>query len=443
MTSNKHKRILVVDDKAENVNLLYHTLTQKGYSVSGVPSGKIALKIVREFDPHLILLDVMMPDMDGYETCKKLSKDPLTSEIPIIFVTAKTNPEEIAKGFAAGAKDYITKPINEPEVWARIENQLKIRDLLNKKELLINQLNMQEQRYRTIINSASNPMLTVSPPGRISSVNPAATSFLGYEKEEIIGQSFSRFLDTEFVEEYKTCFVNDTIFEEQDNKIVDNGAREVKIVTRNGINVPVDLSINQLGLNYPLYLCHFHDLTLHKQHEKELKRLSHIDKLTNIANRRSLDEYLKKEWQRATRCKTEISILFVDIDYFKKYNDHYGHKAGDECLKRVARVLNKTVSRPTDIVARYGGEEFVVVLPETNQPGAEKVAEDLRCEIEQLAIEHIHSSLSQYVTVSIGVSNVLPEQDMTSEQLLVAADKALYKAKQTGRNTIASEPVTD
>jgi diguanylate cyclase (GGDEF)-like protein len=169
---------------------------------------------------------------------------------------------------------------------------------------------------------------------------------------------------------------------------------------------------------------------------RTLRQLSSLDGLTGVANRRNFDESLMKEWRRGIRRKTHLALMMIDVDFFKSYNDAYGHLKGDECLKRVAMALANSVRRPTDLVARYGGEEFVVVLPETPIEGAATVAEALRDKIEALRIMHAHSKVSDHVTISLGVASTIPTNDSIPTVLIVAADQALYQAKQEGRNRV-------
>ncbi len=168
----------------------------------------------------------------------------------------------------------------------------------------------------------------------------------------------------------------------------------------------------------------------------DLQKLSSIDSLTGIANRRSFDENLKKEWNRAMRNEKHLSLLMLDIDFFKLYNDHYGHQGGDVCLKQVAAGLNSAIHRETDFLARYGGEEFSAVLPDTDLDGAVKVAEEMRQTIKSQQISHAKSKVCDIVTVSIGVSSVVPQKGADPEILIAAADQALYKAKEDGRDRI-------
>jgi diguanylate cyclase (GGDEF)-like protein len=170
---------------------------------------------------------------------------------------------------------------------------------------------------------------------------------------------------------------------------------------------------------------------------RKLERLSFLDGLTNIANRRRFDEYLGLEWRRAQREQTPVSLILVDVDFFKLFNDHYGHEAGDEVLKRVAATLDATVGRPADLVARYGGEEFVVVLPGTDVQGAARLAERLRAAVAAMAIPHAQSRTAPHVTISLGVATVVPAREGAPEGLVTAADQALYEAKREGRNRLA------
>ena len=170
----------------------------------------------------------------------------------------------------------------------------------------------------------------------------------------------------------------------------------------------------------------------------ELQRLSLSDALTCIGNRRFLDELLEREWRRALREQTPLSVVMLDIDYFKLFNDTYGHVAGDDCLRKVAGILTATIQRTTDFASRYGGEEFVLVLPATDEQGALTVAEKIRCRVEALAIPHEKSPLAGVVTVSIGVATIMPLRDSDAGLLMTAADQALYRAKTAGRNQVRS-----
>lgn len=166
----------------------------------------------------------------------------------------------------------------------------------------------------------------------------------------------------------------------------------------------------------------------------ELERLSSLDGLTGISNRRIFDEFIKREWLRAARDGRSISLIMIDIDHFKKFNDGYGHQGGDDCLRRVARALADTVKRPSDLVARYGGEEFGVVMPDTDREGAGKIAEALRVAIDNMNITHEFSTTTDHVTISLGVATMPPNGVTAPEELITKADEALYLAKESGRN---------
>lgn len=172
---------------------------------------------------------------------------------------------------------------------------------------------------------------------------------------------------------------------------------------------------------------------------KMLKQLSYLDALTGVANRRYFDNFIGKEWKRAVREKSSLAIIFIDIDYFKTFNDTYGHQTGDFCLKQIAKAIGEAVKRPGDIVARYGGEEFVVVLPGTDKPGAFKVAEEIRLNVLALKIEHSASRVLNIISISLGVASSTPVIDTIPAVLIKKADEALYKAKENGRNRVEFE----
>lgn len=167
-----------------------------------------------------------------------------------------------------------------------------------------------------------------------------------------------------------------------------------------------------------------------------MSALLYQDALTGIANRRHFDDFLNREWRRCVRNGTQLSLVMIDIDFFKSYNDHFGHPAGDRCLKQVATILNTFPKRPSDLTARYGGEEFVVILAEADESAAMNIAENIRRAVESERIDHPHSKAADVVTLSLGVATVSPDRNVTEQSLVIHADQALYQAKATGRNKV-------
>lgn len=292
--------VLIVDDTSSNIKTLGEILRNE-CNIIFARNGKNALELAQKMRPDLVLLDVVMPEMDGYEVCRRLKENKFTEMIPVIFVTSLDTEEDEEKGLELGAIDYITKPFHPPVVKMRIRNHLEL------------------VRYRN-----------------------------------------------------------------------------------------------------------------------QLKLLSTTDGLTGIANRRRFDDQLYIEWGRALREQEPISLIFLDIDNFKKYNDFYGHLQGDECLRTIAKAIHNSQMRDTDVVARYGGEEFAIILPNTDLQGAEWCAKRLQETIEQLAVPHPHNASYKCVTVSMGISSVMPTPNITPEQLLTFVDGCMYEAKETGRNKFVS-----
>ena len=311
MMSPDMQVVLIVDDNPTNLAVLSQVLKQQGYKVRVAIDGESAVAQAHADPPDLILLDVQMPGIDGFEACQQLKASTTTAEIPIIFITAATSVDSKVKGLTLGAVDYITKPFQHEEVLARVKVHLQLRYLTHK---------VQEQAIAL------------------------------------------------------------------------------------------------------------------RRANQELKRIANLDGLTQIANRRRFDENLKHEWQRLAREKQNLSLILCDIDYFKDYNDCYGHQAGDSCLRKIAKTINAALHRPADFAARYGGEEFAVILPNTPPDGALQVAEEIRSNVKVLQLHHERSKISTYVTLSLGVSSLIPCRESSIEELIAIADCALYKAKERGRD---------
>ncbi|MEC4815285.1 MAG: PleD family two-component system response regulator [Scytonema sp. PMC 1069.18] len=325
--------ILIVDDQLDNLRVLSTILAKEGYQVRKAINGHMALVAIKTLPPDVILLDINMPDINGYEVCERLKADLNTRDIPVIFISVLDDVLDKVKAMKIGGADYITKPFQFEEVVARVQNQLTIRKL---------QIKLQEKNQQL---QEQNALLLLEIEKRIQA-----------------------------------------------------------------------------------------EATLQTLNEK-LQQLVWSDSLTQVANRRYLDDYLQREWLRATRNQANISLILCDIDYFKSYNDTYGHLAGDNCLKRVAQAIHDAVMRPADLVARYGGEEFAVVLPKTNLDGAVKVAKSIRSQVENLKIAHSSSSIKEYLTLTMGIASMVPFYRSSPEIVINASDRALYRAKLRGRNT--------
>lgn len=300
--------ILVVDDDKFTRLQIRQRLRKEGYRVEEISDGEQCLTAYTRLNPDVILLDSMMPVMDGFTCCAQLRLLPGGERIPVLIITCLEDEASVNWAFEAGATDYIIKPIQWPVLRQRIRRLI------------------QEVQYSQQLEQAN----------------------------------------------------------------------------------------------------------------QELQRLASLDSLTQLANRRRFDEYLDQEWKRMARDKMPLSLIMGDVDFFKAYNDTYGHQAGDRCLQQLGRAISIAAKRPGDLVARYGGEEFVVVLPNTEVEGALRVTEEIQTNLRALEIIHPHSQASQYVTLSFGVATVFPSQETSPEILIAAADRALYQAKTEGHDRLIS-----
>ena len=297
-----------------------------GYEVMLATNGEDAWELLQSIDePIILLVDWIMFGMDGITLCKKVKNSEKSTNTHVIMLTAKSEMDDLVVGFAAGADDFLSKPVDPRELSSRLS---------------------------------------------------VAQRILQYKYDL-----------------------------EQRNLLLQKAAKDVE-------NVLQELNATN----------------------EKLRVLSMVDELTGVPNRRSLDAYLTREWGYAMRHHEPLTLLLIDVDFFKLYNDTYGHQAGDDCLHKVAGILNDTTTRSGDLVARYGGEEFVVVLRNTDSLGGQTVAECLRQGVEDLKIIQYGSEISPYVTISLGIATVIPEPDCSPRDLIEMADKALYQAKNNGRN---------
>jgi diguanylate cyclase (GGDEF)-like protein len=306
-------KALVVEDTATSQAVICHLLEKLGIKPVSAQDGLAGIAAFERERPDLVLLDIILPDVDGFEVARRIRSLEQPGEwTPIIFLTALTRDEDLERGIDAGGDDYLIKPLSEVVLGAKVRAMQRIVQMRHSLLLLTRKL-----------DSAN----------------------------------------------------------------------------------------------------------------RELRRLSAVDGLTGIANRRQFDEALQREWRRCQRLSVPLSLLLADVDSFKQYNDRYGHQAGDECLRAVATSLAGKLRRPADIVARYGGEEFAAILPDTGAEGAMQVAESMRQGIQEQSMPHEGSAYG-VVTASLGVATVVPQRMEGMSRLVSAADRALYEAKRQGRNCV-------
>jgi diguanylate cyclase (GGDEF)-like protein/PAS domain S-box-containing protein len=411
--------ILIVDDAPDNLGVLRSMMVRQGYQAFIATSGERAVEIAQRVKPDLILLDIVMPGMDGLEACRRLKAHPATARIPVIFMSARGETEDIVAGFDIGAADYIPKPLRMEEVCARVRAQLRLSSGSRSQR-------EQADRLRMIVNSMDQGLLIVERCGRIQYANPACDRYLGYAPEQLVGRLLSELLAPEDGAAERIGI----------EELGGHGTREVLIRHRDGGLHAMDLTMTPMHADDGLFVALLHDITHHKQSEDALQRAALLDPLTKIANRRHFDGFLEREWQRAVRSAQPLSLVVIDVDHFKLYNDTLGHAAGDACLQKVAQTLAGHAARPTDLAARYGGEEFVLLFGETPLEHAARLAETIRCAVEALEVPNPRSPTSSWITVSVGVATIVPTQLDEIDNLFVCADRAMYAAKAGGRNRV-------
>jgi len=451
LDSDNKGSILLVDDIPENLQLLSDLLVKLGYTVRSVTSGRMALKTVKVKRPDVILLDIKMPEMDGYQVCQALKADENLRSIPVIFISALDDVFDKVTAFKSGGIDYITKPFQIEEVVARLDNQLIIQ---RQKRLLeqeiANRRETQEVLYQSrallasVLNSSLDgiaAMQAIRSPetGNIEDfrclvVNPVIARAFATSREEMIGKLvLKRFLGR----------VEPELFERFVEVVETGEPLERDFYYSTGESSWFHFVAVKLGDGFAVTI---RDITTRKETElalqdanQKLEQLANLDALTQVANRRCFNDRLMREWQKLAQAQQPLSLILFDLDSFKRYNDFYGHLAGDDCLLKIAQIVyqiirHHDVERPTDLVARYGGEEFAVLLPNTDLEGAIRVAMRIQQQVHSLAIPHIKSGVTDIVTVSSGICSLVPSLDVKPDRIIASADQALYHAKEQGRD---------
>ena len=451
-------RILVVDDIPANVKLLEARLMAEYYDVLTAEDGFKALDIVEKTQVDLILLDIMMPGIDGFEVCERLKANPKTSHIPVVMVTALDQPADRVRGLKVGADDFLTKPVNDLQLMSRVKSLLRLKALSD--ELRIRAETAQsigmEDLLRLSDSRLDEPATVLLVDGRGNSQERIAKALKPIA--EVVAMSDPQAAIFDAAENpYELVIVNAN-FEDYDPLRLCSQLRTLErtrflpvlLVVEQGnddmIVRALDLGINDylvrpIDPNELVARCltqirrkHFNDRL--RTSVRQTIELAVTDGLTGLHNRRYLDNHLKILFERATVRGRPLSLCITDIDKFKSVNDTYGHDAGDEVLKEFAGRIRATV-RGADLACRYGGEEFVIVMPDTTSEVAAQVAERLRSTIEDKPFTLKQAGLTLNITASLGISFNNPAGDST-EALIKRADRALYDAKNLGRNRVVA-----
>jgi two-component system cell cycle response regulator len=437
--------VLIVDDSAENVTLLSRILKMSGYGVETVDNGARAIEMAKRWPPDLILLDINMPLMDGFETCSHLRADERTKDIPVIFISAIDSVEDKVKAFRLGGIDYILKPFDYEEVQSRVETHLVLRrlrvqleqtnqelakrvDELTRSQALLAE---RERKLSAFVEALPNLAFILDEQGYYLEVMATETSLLIAKPADLIGKS-----------------VEDVMPPKEGAKIVDAIQQTIE---KGGIQI-IEYKIPVLAggehwfegriacmekddYGHGKVVLIASEITERVHLYQQVQRLANEDVLTGCNNRRHFMAVAAQEIQRSMRYKRPLSLLMVDVDHFKNFNDRYGHQVGDLLLCHLVNLCQKEL-RVVDILGRYGGDEFVILMPETARAGAGLAAVRLLSKIQKMKVKTREGNLS--ITVSMGLSSLERGFDdtMTLDGLVKSADDALYIAKKEGRNCI-------
>lgn len=449
-------RILVVDDLLPNRRLLEAKLRGSYYDVVTAEGGVQAIEIAKASPPDVILLDVMMPDMDGFETCKILKNDPKTMDVPVVMVTALSDVQDRVQGLNSGADDFLTKPINDLALFARIRSlvrlksmtdELKLRDKTGEQFsvvdygrpargdvaganiLIIDDDASQTQQIMVKLTEINvNATVMPSPPEAVKLSEQNDFDLIMVSAQLDSGNGVN--LCTHLRSQEKTRNTPLLIIIEDDNpdllvKALDMGINDYLVTPIDSNEVIARVKIQVRRKKYQDAL---------QVNQKQSLEMAVRDGLTGLYNRRYFDTHLERMLQYSKDNGRSLSLMILDMDHFKEVNDKYGHQSGDAVLQQLSKLILQSV-RPSDLVARYGGEEFVIVMPNTDSRGSSYVGERVRKIVENTPFNIPVEPFQIKKTISIGLAISSP-QDVSSK-ILERADKALYHVKKTGRNKVA------
>ena len=452
-------RILVVDDIPANVKLLEARLLAEYFEVLTAADGMTALSICDQTPVDLILLDIMMPGIDGFEVCERLKTNPRTAHIPVVMVTALDQPADRVRGLKAGADDFLTKPVNDLQLMTRVKSLIRFKALSD--ELRLRAETARDMGLETLLSphqgKLEEPGLVLLVESRANTQERMSRALSGVAEITAIGDPQAALFEAAD-KPYELVIVSSSL-EDYDPLRLCSQLRSLDrtrfipmlVVAEQGEEQLVNRAL-ELGVNdYLLRPLDPNELLARSVTQIRRKRYSDklrssltesvefavTDALTGLNNRRYLDTHLATLVDRSNRRGRPLSVLITDIDHFKAINDTHGHEGGDDVLRDFARRVRGAV-RGADLACRYGGEEFVVVMPDTTSDIAAQVAERLREAVAAAPFKISATGVAAPVTTSVGIAT-LEANGEGADALLRRADKALYQAKNDGRNRVVGQ----
>ncbi|ELR96968.1 EAL domain-containing protein [Gloeocapsa sp. PCC 73106] len=446
-TNNHRGDILIVDDLPDNLRLLKDALSERGYKVRSATTGAIALRASQAPSTELILLDIKLPDYDGYEVCRQLKANRQTADIPVIFLSALNETFDKVRGLAVGGVDYISKPFQVEEVLARVETHLTIRRLqkslqdrnfrltqeIEERQRLEDTLFAEKELAQVTLQSIADAVITTDAQGNVRYVNPVAEQMTGWQAHEVQGLPLTEVF--KIVNETTRESVNNPVIQALSEERIVSLAKDTILIACDGTEYAINDSAapirDRQGQIIGAVMI-FQDVTESRYLTRQLSWQASHDVLTGLVNRRGFEQQLVEAIASAGSDEQQHALCYLDLDQFKVVNDTCGHAAGDELLRQITALLQQRV-RVTDILARLGGDEFGLLLRQCRLCEATLIAETLKNLIHQFRF--LWDGKTFIIGASIGVVAI----DSTSQDLagvLVAADAACYAAKANGRNCV-------
>jgi diguanylate cyclase len=423
--------IMLVDDSSESLILLTRLLQEHGFLVRAADSGALAIESIRLRQPDIILLDVRMPGMNGFEVCSKLKTDPITHNIPVIFITALGDTNSKVEGFDVGGSDFISKPFDEAEVLSRIKNQLEITGLNKQLREANRKLEIEKELMSITLMSIGDGVICCDTNARVTMINEVAMALTGWYGDSAIGKPFNIVFN--IINEVTRKLDFDPVAKVLTTGNVIGLANHTILISKEGIERPIADSAAPIRDNEGKIVgvvLVFRDVTNEKNHVNEIEYLSYHDQLTGLYNRRFFEEELRR---LDTPRSFPLTLVMGDLNGLKMANDAFGHAAGDELLKKTAEMLKKCF-RQEDIICRFGGDEFVMILPHTEVDTAERIIRRFQNQLVGIEID------KGILSISFGWEAKTKETQSIWETLKNAEDN-MYKMKMMDSPSVRSATI--
>jgi diguanylate cyclase (GGDEF)-like protein/PAS domain S-box-containing protein len=420
--------VLVIENGIKEASAIVDSIDEHDYVISVATNGQNGIESALSLRPDIILLNTSLADTTGFDVCRELKSIRPIQDIPVLFLSDQNNVNTVVICYHVGGEDFVTKPVDKHEINIKIARHLRIHRDIELRSRIVEKEHRQAEHIKTILNRLPEGVFTISTDGLIEAANPALMQLLGYPQlQELLHQSISKIL----IEPAGSDCMRGLI--SQQNETILQRPHDVVMCQKDGTALAATLTLRSLNTEPPLMVAVIHPIS---KPLEIAQQQDGSDQLSHLVDQTDFENACQREWGRSLRVKCPISAILIRIDFLSEFTEHYGPNASEVCLQQIALLIGKIVHRVTDVLSFFEDQSIAILLPDTEEMGARRVASHIIEEIEMLAITHEHSDHSNVVTASAGVAITIAVPGANISHLWNLAENVLKRSQKAGHNRI-------